>query len=154
VLQSSQLHDIGKIAIQDSILKKPGALTPDEFEQIKDHTSIGEKIILKMGEHINEHVFLEYARVLASAHHEKWDGTGYPNGLKGEEIPLLGRAMAIVDVYDALISVRPYKEAFSREQAIEIIKNGSGTHFDPRLVDLFVGCISFNMMFKHPKSGG
>jgi len=138
VLQSAQLHDIGKIAIQDSILKKPGPLTSDEYEQIKDHTIVGEKIILKMGECINEHDFLEYARVLTSTHHEKWDGTGYPNGLKGEEIPLLGRAMAIVDVYDALVSDRPYKGAFSHEQAIEIIKNGKGTHFDPQLVDLFV----------------
>jgi len=141
VLQSAQLHDIGKIAIQDSILKKPGPLTSEEFEQIKDHTTIGEKIIAKMGEYINEQDFLEYARVLTSTHHEKWDGTGYPNKLKGEEIPLLGRAMAIVDVYDALVSDRPYKGAFSHEQAIEIIKNGKGTHFDPILVDLFVAAV-------------
>jgi HD-GYP domain-containing protein (c-di-GMP phosphodiesterase class II) len=141
VLQSAQLHDIGKIAIEDSILKKPGPLTFEEFEQIKEHTVAGEKIILKMGEHVTEQAFLEYARVLAYTHHEKWDGTGYPNGLKGEGIPLLGRAMAIVDVYDALVSNRPYKGAFSHEQAIEIIKNGSGTHFDPMLVDLFVGAI-------------
>jgi putative two-component system response regulator len=138
VLQSSQLHDIGKIAITDSILLKPGKLTSDEFEQIKKHTVFGEKIITKMGERANNQPFFEYARILAFTHHEKWDGTGYPNGLKCEEIPLLGRVMAIVDVYDALISERPYKTALSHENAIEIIINSKGLHFDPFLVDLFV----------------
>jgi HD-GYP domain-containing protein (c-di-GMP phosphodiesterase class II) len=141
VLQSAQLHDVGKIAIEDNILKKPGPLTSEEFERLKEHTVAGEKIILKMGEHMNQHVFLEYARVFALTHHERWDGTGYPSGLKGEGIPLLGRAMAIVDVYDALRSERPYKAALPHEQSIEIIKNGRGTQFDPNLVDLFVGAI-------------
>jgi len=141
VLQSALLHDIGKIAIQDSILKKPGPLTSYEFEQIKNHTVIGEEIIKKLGAHITDRSFLEYAITFASKHHEKWDGTGYPNGLKGEGIPLLGRVMAIVDAYDALVSDRPYKRAFPREQAVDIIKNGAGTHFDPILVDLFVGAL-------------
>jgi putative two-component system response regulator len=138
VLQSAQLHDVGKISIQDSILQKPGKLTDDEFEKIKEHTTFGVKIIDKIKRQTTEQAFLDHARVLVSAHHEKWDGSGYPRGLKGNEIPLLGRLMAIVDVYDALVSERPYKKAFSHEGAVQIIRNGKGTHFDPVLVDLFV----------------
>ena len=138
VLQSAQLHDIGKIAIRDNILMKPSKLTEDEFEQIKKHTVFGEKIIEKIKESTSEQAFLEYAKILAATHHEKWDGSGYPYGLKGHEIPLMGRIMAIVDVYDALLSDRPYKLAFSRNEAINIIRNGKGIHFDPLLVDLFL----------------
>jgi len=138
VLQSSQLHDVGKIAITDNILKKPGKLTDDEFEQIKNHTVFGSKIINKIKESTTEHAFLEYAKIFAIAHHEKWDGSGYPNGLKEEEIPLLGRIMAIVDVYDALISERPYKKAFPHEEAVSIISASKKTHFDPVLVDVFL----------------
>jgi len=138
VLQSAQLHDVGKISIRDSILQKPGKLTDEEFEEIKAHTTFGEKIIDKIRESTPEHAFLEQAKILVSAHHEKWDGSGYPKGLKGRDIPLLGRLMAIVDVYDALVSERPYKKKLSHEEAVEIISNGRGSHFDPELVDLFV----------------
>jgi putative two-component system response regulator len=138
VLQSAQLHDVGKIAIKDAILSKPGKLDPDEFEQVKEHTIFGEKIIDKIKESTSECTFLEYAKTFIATHHEKWDGSGYPRGLKGEEIPLLGRLMAIVDVYDALISARPYKDAFSHEEAVKTIKESSGTHFDPALVEIFL----------------
>ncbi|MCL2019637.1 MAG: response regulator [Oscillospiraceae bacterium] len=138
VLQSAQLHDVGKIAIRDVILLKQGKLTPEEFEQVKKHTIFGEKIIDRIKESTTEWEFLEYAKIFVSAHHEKWDGSGYPKGLKGEEIPLLGRVMAIVDVYDALVSERPYKKAFSHEEAKETIINSSGSHFDPTLVEIFI----------------
>jgi len=138
ILQSAQLHDVGKIAIDDSILRKPGKLTEEEFEKIKVHTIFGEEVIQKIKKSTSEHAFLEQARILASTHHEKWDGSGYPMGLKGSEIPLQGRLMAIADVYEALISDRPYKKAFSHEQAVAIIKCDSGKHFDPLLVDLFL----------------
>jgi putative two-component system response regulator len=137
VLQSAQLHDVGKIAIKDGILNKPGKLTPEEFEEIKKHTTFGGTVIDKIKESTSEQAFLEYAKIFALTHHEKWDGTGYPYGLKGEEIPLLGRIMAIADVYDALVSDRPYKKAFSHEEAVQIIMDGKGTHFDPILADLF-----------------
>ena len=136
LLQSSLLHDLGKIAVKDAILSKPGPLSDDEFEIIKTHPIYGEKIINKIKSKTNDSEFLENARVFAVSHHEKWDGTGYPNGKKGEEIPLLGRIMAIADVYDALVSERPYKNAFSHEKAMEIILSGKGTHFDPILTDL------------------
>ena len=138
VLRSAQLHDVGKIAIKDSILNKPGKLTAEEFEEIKKHTTFGGTVIEKIKEGTSEHAFLEYAKIFALTHHEKWDGTGYPAGLKGKEIPLLGRLMAIADVYDALCSDRPYKKAFSHEDAVRIIVEGSGTHFDPALIDLFL----------------
>ncbi|MCL2874540.1 MAG: response regulator [Defluviitaleaceae bacterium] len=137
LLTSSQLHDIGKIAIEDKILKKPGALTSEEFAEIKKHASIGEQAIRKIMEGVRAKDFLEYAAVIAASHHEKWDGTGYPNGLKGEDIPLIGRIMAIADVYDALVSERPYKTAFPHEKAVEIIMKDSGTHFDPKLCEVF-----------------
>ena len=138
LLQSAQLHDIGKIAIEDNILRKPTKLTPGEFEKIKVHTVFGEKVIQKIKKNTSNQVFLEQARLLAFTHHEKWDGTGYPSGLKGMNIPLQGRLMAVADVYDALVSNRPYKTALEHEQAVEIIKKQSGTHFDPALVDLFL----------------
>ena len=138
LLQSSQLHDVGKIAIKDSILQKPAKLTPEEFDEMKTHTSYGIKVIEKIQENTTEATFLEYAKIFASTHHEKWDGTGYPSGLAGNNIPLQGRLMAIADVYDALISERPYKKPFTHEDAVEIIKNGSGSHFDPKLVEIFL----------------
>jgi putative two-component system response regulator len=137
-LQSSQLHDVGKIAIKDSILQKPAKLTPEEFDEMKTHTSFGIKVIERIQENTSEATFLEYAKIFASTHHEKWDGSGYPCGLAGYDIPLQGRLMAIADVYDALISERPYKKPFSHEEAVEIIRNGSGSHFDPKLVDVFL----------------
>ncbi|MCL2873468.1 MAG: response regulator [Defluviitaleaceae bacterium] len=138
LLQSAQLHDVGKISIDDSILRKPGKLTQEEFEKIKEHTEIGQRIIEGIEIRTSHRAFLEQAKILAVTHHEKWDGSGYPNSLKGEEIPLQGRLMAIADVYDALISDRPYKKAFTHAQAVEIIKKDSGTHFDPSLVELFL----------------
>ena len=137
ILQSCQLHDVGKIAIKDHLLLKPGKLTPEEFEMIKPHTTFGEKVILKIKEKTEDSEFVEYARIFAISHHERWDGSGYPKGLKGEDIPLLGRMMAICDVYDALVEPRPYKDAFSHEKAVKVILESKGSHFDPVLTDLF-----------------
>ncbi|MDR2403612.1 MAG: response regulator [Spirochaetaceae bacterium] len=136
-LQSSQLHDVGKIAISDQILKKPGPLTKEEFDNMKQHTTFGVKIIEKIEAGTSACDFLDYAKILAGSHHEKWNGQGYPLGQKGDEIPIQGRLMAIADVYDALTSERPYKKAFSHEEAVQIILEGRGTHFDPLLTDMF-----------------
>jgi len=138
LLQSCQLHDLGKVGVSDAILKKPGKLTGDEFNEIKKHTLLGKEIIERAQAMTNVSDFLEYAKIFASFHHENWDGTGYPYGLKGEEIPLLGRIMAIADVYDALVSIRPYKPAFSHQTAVQMICERRGTQFDPALVDIFV----------------
>jgi putative two-component system response regulator len=139
VVQSSALHDVGKISIADHILKKPAKLTPEEFEAMKLHVDYGVEILDKITSSLPEsdRGFMNHARVLASAHHEKWDGTGYPKMLKGEEIPLQGRLMAISDVYDALISKRPYKDPLSPEEAVRIVTEGSGSHFDPKLIEVF-----------------
>jgi putative two-component system response regulator len=136
LLQSCQLHDVGKISIDDSILKKPGKLTDEEFAEMKKHASFGEQIIEKIEALAKESDFLKYAKIFAASHHEKWDGSGYPRGLRGNEIPLLGRIMAIADVYDALTSVRPYKKAFNHEEAVRIITEAGGTQFDPALVEV------------------
>jgi putative two-component system response regulator len=137
-LMSSQLHDLGKIAIKDDILRKPGKLTPEEFHEMKKHASFGAEFIQRIQSRAAESEFLYFAGALAGSHHEKWNGSGYPNGLKGDEIPLPGRLMAIVDVYDALTNQRPYKEAFTHETAIEIIREGNGIHFDPVICDIFL----------------
>jgi len=138
-LACSPLHDIGKIAISDLILNKSGKLTPDEFEIMKTHVTVGvdaiERIIDKMG----ENAFMLHTLYITGTHHEKWDGTGYPMGLKGNNIPLEGQLMAIADVYDSLISTRPYKKALTHEKVCEIIKEGAGSHFNPVLVDAFCG---------------
>jgi len=136
-LPSAQLHDVGKIAIPDVILNKPGKLTKDEYDIMKNHVAVGVNALEKISSKTKEHAFLRYAIAIAGAHHEKWDGTGYPLKLSGLDIPLEGRLMAIVDVYDALISKRPYKRAFTHEEACRIIENDTGTHFDPVLVDAF-----------------
>ena len=136
-LQSAQLHDVGKIGIRDNILMKPAALTEEEFEEMKKHTYLGEKVIDKIQENSRGSVFLTYAKIMAGTHHERWDGTGYPRGITGTSIPLQGRLMALVDVYDALISERPYKKAFPPEEAIQIIIKSKGVQFDPVLVDVF-----------------
>ena len=138
ILQSAHLHDVGKIGIRDNILLKPGKLTEEEFKIIKTHVEFGETVIDKIMKKTSEKEFLAQARIMITSHHEKWDGSGYPRGLKGNEIPLQGRLMAIVDVYDALTSERPYKEAYPHQEAIKIIADGSGTHFDPNLVDVFL----------------
>jgi len=136
-LPSAQLHDVGKIGISDTILNKPGRLTPEEFETMKTHVEIGVEAIEKIMSQTKEHAFLDHAVLIAGTHHEKWDGTGYPLGLSGNNIPIEGRLMAIADVYDALISVRPYKKAFTHEEACKIIEEGAGTHFDPEIVKVF-----------------
>jgi putative two-component system response regulator len=138
VLLSAPLHDTGKIAISDTILNKPGKLTPGEFETMKKHVDFGVQALEKIEQNAFESSFLQYAKTIAGTHHEKWDGSGYPNGLKETEIPLEGRLMAVADVYDALISVRPYKQALSFEEARRIMLEGSGTHFDPALIDSFI----------------
>ncbi|MBV7316076.1 two-component system response regulator [Shewanella sp. NIFS-20-20] len=136
--KSAPLHDIGKVGIPDNILLKPGKLTADEFEIMKLHAYYGYQALVEAEADIGyEDSFLTAAKEIAHYHHEKWDGTGYPNGLCGEEIPLSARLMAIADVYDALISKRVYKDAMSHDQAMEIIHNGRGTHFDPDLLDIF-----------------
>jgi putative two-component system response regulator len=137
LLCSAHLHDVGKIAISESILNKPGRLTTEEYEIIKTHAAIGAEIIDRIGVVEGERHYLRYARSIAASHHEKWDGSGYPIGIYGRHIPLEGRLMAIADVYDALISNRPYKSAMLPSEAATIIEEGSGTHFDPHLVDVF-----------------
>jgi putative two-component system response regulator len=136
--QSSQLHDVGKIGIRDNILMKPGRLTAEEFNEMKKHTFFGERVIERIQERTRESAFLTHAKIMAGTHHEKWDGTGYPRGLAGHKIPLQGRLLAIVDVYDALISERSYKKPFPPDEALGIIKEGSGVHFDPVLVEIFI----------------
>jgi putative two-component system response regulator len=116
---------------------KPSPLTDEERDEMKKHTTFGETVIEKIQEGAKESVFLTHAKIMAGTHHEKWDGSGYPRGMAGSNIPLQGRLMAIVDVYDALISERPYKKAFPSEQALEIITKEGGTQFDPALVDVF-----------------
>jgi putative two-component system response regulator len=137
VISSARLHDVGKIAISDSILNKPGELTKEEFEIMKTHAKEGEKIIDKIIKQTGEDVFLSHAKLFAGYHHERWDGRGYPYGLKGEDIPLQGRIMAVADVYDALTSVRPYKKAFSHEDSMNIIMENSGKQFDPEIAKVF-----------------
>jgi putative two-component system response regulator len=137
MLQSSQLHDVGKIAISDTILNKPGPLSDAEFEEIKKHAALGVEIIERIGAETSDSDFLKYSKIFAGTHHEKWDGFGYPMGLAKEAIPLPGRLMAIADVYDALVSDRPYKKAFAHEEAVRIILDKKGSHFDPILVDVF-----------------
>ncbi len=140
---ASPLHDVGKIGISDSILLKPGRLTKDEFETIKLHSEIGYRIL---GE--SKSILLNLGASIALTHHEKYDGSGYPNGQVGEEIPIEGRIAAVCDVFDALTSDRVYKSAMSTEKALEIIKEGSGTHFDEVLVGNFLDCISDILVLK------
>ena len=137
IIPTSQLHDVGKIAVSDLILNKPGKLTDEEFEIMKTHVTAGVDAIDRMEKLAGDSDFFKYSKIFAGTHHEKWDGRGYPKGLKGEEIPLEGRLMAIADVYDALVSERPYKPAFPHEKAVSIINEGEGTHFDPQIVHIF-----------------
>lgn len=137
-LQSSQLHDVGKISIHDDILLKPARLTEEEFEVMKNHAIFGEEIIDRIQKSTRENAFLTHAKIMAGSHHEKWDGSGYPRGTAGERIPLQGRIMAIADVYDALVSKRPYKEAFPHDTAMQIMWDSKGTHFDPAILDVFI----------------
>jgi putative two-component system response regulator len=134
--KAAPLHDIGKVGIPDAILLKPGRLSPEEFEQVKLHTVYGRDAIAGVEQHLGfSNDFLRFAREIAYSHQEKFDGSGYPQGLAGEAIPVSARLMAVADVYDALISRRVYKPAFTHETAIELIRQGSGEHFDPDVVD-------------------
>ena len=153
--QAAQLHDIGKIGVPDSVLLKEGKLSPDEFDVIKSHCQIGNYIINPMTHNeyqsykkhsevgaklleMEGYPVLQLAGVIAVSHHEKWDGSGYPNGLQGEEIPIEGRITAVADVFDALSSERPYKPAFSLDKCLEIMLEGKGKHFDPCVLDAFL----------------
>ena len=136
--KSAPLHDVGKVGVPDAVLLKPGKLTGEEFEEMKKHAVYGRDALLGAVERLGDSSFLHYAAEIAHTHHEKWDGSGYPQGLSGEEIPLSGRLMAVADVYDALISVRPYKRPFSHAEAARIIEEGGGAHFDPDIAHAFL----------------
>jgi putative two-component system response regulator len=137
--KSAPLHDIGKVGIPDNILLKPGKLTSEEFEVMKLHTNYGRETILSVERYLGEsNEFLRFAREITYSHQEKWDGSGYPENLSGDAIPISARLMAVADVYDALISRRVYKPAFSHEEAIDIMRKGRGTHFDPDILDVFL----------------
>lgn len=144
--KSAALHDIGKVGVPDHILFKPGPLTAEEFDLMKNHTIKGWDTIRKAQEGLPPDNFLRYAEEIAYTHHEKWDGTGYPRGLKGTQIPLSGRLMAVADVYDALISPRVYKKALPHSEAVQIISRDSGTHFDP---DMVTGFMEVQETFRH-----
>ena len=137
-MKSTPLHDIGKVGVQDSILNKPGRLSEEEFEEMKKHCDYAVTILEKALARLSFQSFLDIAIQIASTHHERWDGTGYPNGLSNSMIPLSGRIMALADVYDALRSSRPYKEAFPHDKCLQIIMEGSGKHFDPDVVNAFL----------------
>jgi putative two-component system response regulator len=136
-VSSARLHDVGKVIISDLILNKPGKLTDEEFKEMEAHTLQGEQIINQIIDYTGEEEFLHNAKLFAGYHHERWDGTGYPYGLKGRDIPLQGRIMAIVDAYDAIVSERPYKQAFTDDEAVDIIMKESGSHFDPDIAKVF-----------------
>ncbi|SFG17160.1 HD-GYP domain-containing protein [Sporolactobacillus nakayamae] len=136
--EACPLHDIGKVGIPDDILLKPGKLTDEEFEVMKKHTVIGAETLLKIQHKYPGNKFLQMGIALTRSHHEKWDGSGYPDGIAGDAIPLSARIVALTDVYDALRSKRPYKPGYSHEKAVEIIKQERGLHFDPVITDVFL----------------
>lgn len=138
IFKASPLHDIGKVGIDDAILRKQGTLTEKEFEIMKSHTEIGNNTLKEVHSRYPDNKFLEIGMEVTRYHHEKWDGSGYPKGLKGCDIPLPARIMAVADNYDALRSKRPYKEAFSHEKAVSIMSRQSGIHFDPNIFQVFI----------------
>jgi putative two-component system response regulator len=139
ICKSAPLHDIGKVGIPDHVLLKPGKLTAEEFDVMKTHTTLGREAMEKAEQEMGRSApFLAFAKEIASSHHEKWDGSGYPDGLAGESIPIAARLMAVADVYDALISARTYKLPMTHQKAGSIIIEGRGTHFDPDIVDAFL----------------
>jgi len=138
ISHASPLHDIGKVGIPDQILLKPGKLTPEEFEIMKTHTLIGSDILQSVKDRYTKNSFINMGIEMSRSHHEKWNGTGYPDGTKGTEIPLSARILAVADVYDALRSRRPYKAGFPHEESCQIILEGRGSHFDPDVIDTFV----------------
>ena len=153
VIQSAPLHDVGKIVVSDTILNKPGKLTDEEFAQMKNHTLAGKEIIERSTGAVAEPSYLDEAQNLAAFHHERWDGSGYPYGLKGEEIPLSARIMAVADVFDALVSRRSYKEGFPEDKALGIIREGIGTHFDPKVAGAFLNAEAEVRRVAEEKSG-
>lgn len=138
IFKASPLHDIGKVGIPDNILQKPGKLTDEEFEIMKTHAILGYETLLEVHKEYKNNSFIKMGMEIAKGHHEKWDGTGYPQGLVGEEIPVSARIMTLVDVYDALRSKRVYKEPFSHEKSCEIIKEDSGKRFEPSIIKVFL----------------
>ena len=138
IVRAAPLHDIGKIGIRDQILLKPGPLSESEFEAMKTHATLGGEILRRMYWRTPTQHYLKFAIQIAESHHERFDGSGYPKGLRGEEIPLCARIMAVADVYDAVTDNRCYRQGLSHEQTRQIIVSGAGTHFDPRLVDAFL----------------
>ncbi|MCD4713618.1 MAG: response regulator [Clostridiales bacterium] len=141
LVQSSPLHDIGKVGVPDAILKKSGKLDTDEFEIMKKHTTYGKNAIETVEKDLGELAFLHLAKEMAYTHHERWDGLGYPRGIKGNEIPLSGRIITVADVYDGLVSRRIYKPPYTHQVAVEMILKGKSMQFDPDVVDAFVGCL-------------
>jgi len=144
IIHASPMHDVGKIGIADSILLKPGPLDAGEWEIMKSHTLIGAKILRDSSSEV-----LQAGEIIAMSHHEKWDGSGYPGGIAGGDIPLFGRICAVADVFDALTNKRPYKEAFSNEEALRIMVEGRGTHFDPELLDMFLNNLDAVLAIQH-----
>jgi len=140
LIKAAPMHDLGKIAVDDSVLRKPGKFTPEEYELMKKHAEEGAKIVEKVLNEVDDEQFTNIAINVAHYHHEKWDGTGYPCGLKGDEIPLEARMMALADVFDALVSKRCYKDEMPFDQAFQIIEDSLGTHFDPELGLIFLRC--------------
>jgi putative two-component system response regulator len=136
ILHASRMHDVGKIAVPESILRKPSSLDPHEWTVMRQHSAIGSRILDNSSSQI-----LQAGRVIALHHHERWDGAGYPQGLSGSDIPLWGRICAVADVFDAVTSERPYKPAFPNEEALQLLRDGRGKHFDPRVVDVFFECL-------------
>jgi putative two-component system response regulator len=136
ILHASRMHDVGKIAVPEAILKKPAELEPHEWHLMRQHSAIGSRILENSSSQI-----LQAGRVIALHHHERWDGRGYPSGLAGSDIPLWGRICAVADVFDAVTSERPYKPAFPNSEALDILRDGKGKHFDPRVVEVFFECL-------------
>jgi putative two-component system response regulator len=136
ILHASRMHDVGKIAVPEAILRKPSELDSHEWKVMRQHSAIGSRILENSSSQI-----LQAGRVIALHHHERWDGAGYPSGLSGSDIPLWGRICAVADVFDAVTSERPYKPAFPNEEALQLLKDGKGKHFDPRVVDVFFECL-------------
>lgn len=139
LVKAAPMHDVGKISVPDRILQKPGKLTDEEFEQMKRHAPEGGRIVREVFEDVEDEEYIEIAAQVASYHHEKWDGNGYADGLSGEDIPLSARIMALADVFDALVSKRCYKDAMSYDKAFQIIEESAGSHFDPKLTEVFLG---------------
>lgn len=151
IMHASRMHDVGKVAVPDAILRKQGTLDPDEWMVMRTHSTIGSAILDKSTSKI-----LQAGTVIAGSHHERWDGGGYPRGLVGHDIPLWGRICAVGDVFDAVTSERPYKPAFPNDEALQILKDGRGKHFDPRVVDVFFECLEeiLAIQKKYREAGG